>query len=176
MQLSQEVLVPLSIFLNIRFGVCRGISFIDSSQLSVCHNRRISTHRVLADCVGRSKTFIGWFYGFKLHLVINDQEKLLSALVTAGNVDDRKPVPQLCQGLIGKVFADKGYIRKNLQEKLQEDGVVLIYKMRKKMKPESLSDVDAALLKKRMIIESEYKELKSQTEIAHTIEVVLIFK
>ena len=167
-QLSQEVLVPLSIFLNIRFGECRGISFIDSTPLPVCHNRRISTHRVFADCAGHSKTSMGWFYGFKLHLVINDQGELLSALVTAGNVDDRKPVPQLCQGLFGKVFADKGYSNKDLREILQENGVTLIYKVRKNMKPEPLSDVDAALLKKRMLIEAVYKELKSQTEIQHT--------
>ena len=111
---------------------------------------------------------MGWFYGFKFHLVINDQGELLSAMVTQGNVDDRKPVPQLCQGLFGKVFADKGYISKDLRELLQEDGVALIYKVRKNMKPEPLSDVDAALLKKRMLIESVNKELKSQTEIQHT--------
>ena len=86
------------------------------------------------------------FSGFKLHLVINDQGELLSAMVTAGNVDDRKPVPQLCQGLFGKVFADKGYI-KDLRERLQKDGVTLIYKVRPNMKPEPISDTDAALLK-----------------------------
>ena len=167
-QLSQEVLVPLSIFLNTRFGECSGISFIDSTPLAVCHNRRISTHRVFTGYAGRSKTSMGWFFGFKLHLVINDQGEPLAALVTAGNVDDRKPVPQLCQGLYGKVYADKGYIKKDLREILQEDGITLIYKVRKNMKPEPLSDVDAALLKKRMLIESVYKELKSQTEIQHT--------
>ena len=167
-QLSQEVLVPLSIFLNTCFGECSGTSFIDSTPLPVCHNRRISAHRVFADDAGRSKTSMGWFYGFKLHLVINDQGELLSAMVTAGNVDDRKPVPHLCQGLFGKVFADKGYINKNLREILQEDGVTLIYKVRKNMKPEPISDTDATLLKKRMLIESVNKELKSQTEIQHT--------
>ena len=167
-QLSQEVLVPLSIFLNTRFGECSGISFIDSTPLPVCHNRRISAHRVFTDYAERSKTSMGWFYGFKLHLVINDQGELLAAMVTAGNVDDRQPVPQLCQGLFGKLFADKGYINKNLREILQEDGVTLIYKVRKNMKPEPISDTDAALLKKRMLIESVNKELKSQTEIQHT--------
>ena len=167
-QLSQEVLVPLSIFLNTRFGECSGISFIDSTPLAVCHNRRISTHRVFTGFAGRSKTSTGWFFGFKLHLVINDQGEPLAALVTKGNVDDRKPVPQLCQGLYGKVYADKGYIKKDLREILQEDGITLIYKGRKNMKPEPLSDVDAALLKKRILIESVYKELKSQTEIQHT--------
>ena len=107
-------------------------------------------------------------------------------LVSAANVDDRKPVPQMCQEIFGKVFADKGYINKDLREILQKNGVTLIYKARKNMKLEPLSDVDAAQLKKRMLIESVYKELKSQTEIQHTRHrscanfqmntVVLIFK
>ena len=146
-QLSQEVLVPLSILLNTLFGKCRGVSFIDSTPLPVCNNRRISAHRVFYDNAARSKTSMGWFYGFKLHLVINDHGELLSAMVTSGNVDDRIPVPQLCQGLFGKVFADKGYISKDLREKLQEAGVSLIYKVRKNMKPEPISNTDAAFLK-----------------------------
>ena len=77
-----------------------------------------------------------------LHLVINEQGEPLAALVTAGNLDDRKPVQQLCQGLYGKVIADKGYINKDLREILQEDSITLIYKVRKNMKPEPLSDVD----------------------------------
>ena len=167
-QLTQEVFIPLSIYLNTRFGECRGTSFIDSTTLRVCHNRRISTHRVFADEAGRSKTSMGWFYGFKLHLVINDQGDLLSAMVTPGNTDDRQPVPQLTQGLFGKLYADKGYIDKKLRDELREGGVSLVYKVRKNMKPEPLSDTDAELLKKRMLIESVNKELKSQTEIQHT--------
>ena len=137
-----------------------------------CHNRRISTHRVFANYAGRSKPLWGGsikstlnarmaFNGFKLHHDINDQGELLSVMVTAGNVDDRKPVPQLCQGLFGKVFADKGYIGKNLRETLQEDGVALIYKVRPNMEPEPISEIDAALLKQRMLIESVNKKLKS---------------
>ncbi len=167
-QLAQEVLMPLSILLNTRFGECNGTSFIDSTPLPVCHNRRISAHRVFADGAERSKTSMGWFYGFKLHLVINDQGELLSAMVTPGNTDDRKPVPQLTKGLFGKLYADKGYINKKLRDKLREGGVSLVYKVRKNMKPEPLSDADAELLKKRMLIEPVNKELKTQTEIQHT--------
>ena len=111
-QLAQEVLMPLSIYLNTRFGECSGTSFIDSTPLPVCHNRRISAHRVFADEAERSKTSMGWFYGFKLHLVINDQGDLLSAMVTPGNTDDRQPVRQLTKRLFGKLYADKGYIEK----------------------------------------------------------------
>jgi hypothetical protein len=72
-----------------------GISFIDSTKISVCHNRRIGSHKVMAEFAARGKTSVDWFYGFKLHLVINDQGELLGVKITAGNVDDRDPVPEL---------------------------------------------------------------------------------
>ncbi|MEP0791341.1 transposase, partial [Funiculus sociatus GB2-C1] len=82
-----------------------GISFIDSTSLKVCHNRRISQHRVFKDIAARGKTSVDWFFGFKLHLVVNEQGELLNLQITPGNVDDRKPVPDLLESLFGKVFA-----------------------------------------------------------------------
>ena len=68
----------------------------------------------------RGKTSVDWFFGFKLHLVTNDCGELLNITVTSGNTDDRKPVPQLLQSLVGKVFADKGYISAPLAKSLLE--------------------------------------------------------
>ena len=66
-------LMPLCCFLVSRFGRCSGISFIDSTKISVCHNRRIWPHKVMAAFAARGKTSVDWFYGFKFPLVINDQ-------------------------------------------------------------------------------------------------------
>ena len=63
--------------------------------LAVCHNRRITRHRVFEDVAQRGKNSVDWFFGFKLHLVVNDRGQLLACRLTAGNVDDRAPVPQL---------------------------------------------------------------------------------
>jgi hypothetical protein len=56
--------------LALLFGQCRGISFIDSTALRVCHNRRIKHHKVFEDLAARGKTSVDWFFGFKLHLVV----------------------------------------------------------------------------------------------------------
>jgi hypothetical protein len=69
---------------------------------------------VFKDIAARGKTSVDWFFGLKLHLVINDKGELLNFQVTPGNVDDRKPVPELLQHLFGKVFADKGYISQKM--------------------------------------------------------------
>lgn len=108
------------------------------------------------------------FIGFKLHLSINTSGELLSVEFTPATTDDRQVVPKMATGLFGKLFADKGYISKNLREYLRTQDIDLIYKVRKNMKPEPLSDFDAMLLKKRMLIESVIKEIKTQTQLQHT--------
>nr|WP_051482675.1 IS982 family transposase [Synechocystis sp. PCC 7509] len=113
-----SILIPLCAYLRSRFGACSGISFMDSTSLRVCHNKRIHQHQVFQNLAARGKTSVDWFFGFKLHLVVNDKGELLNCQITPGNIDDRKPVPKLLQQLFGKVFADKGYISLQLAKDL----------------------------------------------------------
>jgi hypothetical protein len=167
-ELLPGALVPLCCFLVSRFGPCSGISFIDSTKISVCHNRRIWSHKVMAELAARGKTSVDWFYGFKLHLVINDQGELLGVKITAGNVDDRDPVPELARALFGKLFGDRGYISQALFEQLWERGVQLITKLRKNMKNKLLPLFDKLLLRKRSIIETVNDQLKNISQIEHS--------
>ena len=107
-ELMPRLLVPLAVYLHTQLGACTGISFIDSTALAVCHNARIAQHRVFRVDARRGKTSVGWFYGFKLHLVVNDRGELLAFCLTPGNVDDRRPVPRLVRRLFGKLFGDRG--------------------------------------------------------------------
>ena len=157
------------VYLYTRLGSCDGISLIDSTRLWVCENRRIPTHRVLvSEKAGRGMTWLGWFYGFKLHRVINTHGELLWVYLTSGNTDDRHPVVELARPVFGKLYADKGYISQELRQTLKTEGVDLIYKVRKNMKAEALSDFDALMLKKRMLIETVIGQLKSQTQLEQT--------
>ncbi len=167
-ELLPGALVPLCCFLVSRFGRCSGISFIDSTKISVCHNRRIWSHKVMTEFAARGKTSVDWFYGFKLHLVINDQGELLGVKITAGNVDDRDPVPELAGALFGKLFGDRGYISQALFEQLWARGVQLITKLRKKMKNKLLPLFDKLLLRKRSIIETVNDQLKNISQIEHS--------
>ena len=168
-QLKKEVLTLLTLYLHVNLGECSGISFVDSTRLRVCDNKRISSHRVFAEHAGRSKTSMGWFYGFKLHLLINEKGDLLGFEVSSGNTDDRHPLWQLSgDSLFGSLYGDKGYISKDLREKLDAAGIDLCYKVRSNMKPLDLSVSDEVLLKKRVIIESVIKELKTQTVLEHS--------
>ena len=108
--LIPSALMPLCLYLHTRRGEDTRIAFIDATSLVVCHNRRIRGHRVFKNVARRGKTSLGWFYGFKLHLVVNDRGELLAFQITPGNVDDRRPVDELTQGLTGKRVGDRGYI------------------------------------------------------------------
>lgn len=117
------------------FGACTGISLIDSSSLKVCHNRQIRRHKVFRGLAARGKTSVDWFFGFKLHLVVNEQGELLNIEITPGNTDGRKPVKALLKDLYGKVFADRGYVSKALPQRLFETyGIEFFAKLRRNIK------------------------------------------
>lgn len=163
-----RVLPALGGYLYARRGAVTGISFIDSTPLPVCHNRRIARHRVFAGLAARGKTSMGWFFGFKLHLVVNDQGELLAFQLTPGNVDDRKPVPKLAERLYGKLFGDKGYLSKKLFAELWAQDVQLITPIRKNMQNRLMPLSDKLLIRKRSIIETINDQLKNISQIAHT--------
>jgi len=167
-ELQRDALVPLCLYLKQRQGRCSGISFIDSTALAVCDNRRIHSHRVFKAEAARGKSSVGWFYGFKLHLVTNDEGELLACCLTAGNVDDRKPVPQLVKDLFGKLFGDKGYLSQPLCEQLLEQELHLITKLRRNMPNQLMLLLDKILLRKRAIIETIVDQLKNISQIEHT--------
>ncbi len=160
--------VPLAAFFEMLKGQCTGWSIADSTAISVCDNLRIRSHRVFKNAAARGKTSTGWFYGFKLHTIINHRGELLSAHLTPGNVDDRKSLKNKALGLFGKLYADKGYIGKWLKEWLSKHRIELITKVRKNMKQPVLSDFDKAALRYRSVIESVFHELKNLCQIEHT--------
>ena len=166
--LMAKAFVPLTFYLLTKRGRCTGISFVDSTPLKVCHNKRIERNKVFAGIAARGKTTMGWFYGFKLHLVVNEQGEILSFQLTPGNVDDRKPIPFLFEDLFGKIFADKGYISKDLFAALLQDNIQLITGLRKNMSNKLMDSEDKLLLRKRSIIETINDQLKNISQIEHS--------
>jgi hypothetical protein len=161
-------LVPLCSYLHTRKGHCTGIAFIDSTPLAVCHNRRIRSHRVFRGIAKRGKTSVGWFFGFKLHLVVNERGELLAFRLTPGSVDDREPVPLLVKELTGKLFGDRGYISAALRDQLREHGLDLITRLKKNMKGGLMLVWDRLLLRKRVLVETVIDQLKNISQVEHT--------
>lgn len=167
-ELMPRCAAPLAALFEGLKGRCDGISIVDATSLVVCDNKRIHRHRVFKDHAERGKTSMGWFYGFKLHVIINSKGELLRLKLTPGNVDDRKPLPELCKGLFGQLFADKGYIARWLTEELAEQDLQLITTLKKNMKPVLRTDFEKAILRRRSLIETVFDELKNLCQIEHT--------
>ena len=167
-ELMPRVVLLLCAYLKSRFGSCTGIAFVDSTPVAVCHNRRISRNQVFKGLAARGKSTMGWFYGFKLHLIVSDLGELLAVHLTPGNVDDRKHLGGITKDLYGKLFGDKGYISQALFETLYERGLELITSLRKNMKNQLMLLSDRLMLRKRFIIETITDQLKNISQIEHT--------
>jgi len=166
--LMKKLFVPLFAYLLYFKGEISGISFVDSTSIRICHNKRISRNRVFKGLAKLGKTTTGWFYGFKLHLVINDKGEILAFQLTPGNVADVNMLETLSSGLWGKLFGDKGYISSKVAEKLFTQGVQVITGLRAKMKQKLISLMDKILLRKRSLIETVNDQLKNISQTEHS--------
>ena len=170
-ELEREVALPMAIFIKkVLLGKCTGISFVDSTPLRVCRNPRILMHKVFKGIAARGKCSMGWFFGFKLHLICNEKGELLNFMFTPGDTDDRKPLEDkaFISRIVGKLVGDKGYISRKLLERLFVDGIQLITKLKSNMKGALMSVSDRVLLRKRAIIETVNDELKNIAQIEHS--------
>lgn len=170
-ELQKKCLLPMTIFLqSCCLGKCSGISFLDSTVLKACHYKREKQNKVFKGIAAKGRGTMGWFFGFKLHIVINERGEIIDFLITQGNVDDRQPLKDrnFHDKVFGKIFADRGYIGKDLFEKLFVDGIHLITKIKKNMKNALMHIYDRILLRKRAVVESVNDILKNQCQIEHT--------
>ena len=145
-----------------------GVSYIDSTPIAVCHPKRISRNKVFGDIATLAKSTKGWFFGLKLHLLINETGEIQGLKLTKGNVDDRSPVPELTKRITGLLFGDKGYLKQELFFDLYNKGLKLVTGIKKNMKNKLMPLIEKVLLRKRSIIETVFSVLKGSFEIEHT--------
>lgn len=145
-----------------------GLSYIDSTALKVSHVRRSNSHKTFKKIAKKGMTSMGWFYGLKLHIVVNHQGEIINFEITAGNVSDGNSdlIDRLTDNVTGILVADKGYIGR--AKDLLKKGIKLLHKPRSNMKKVPIDPVDAALLKSRALIESVFGVLKSSFSLEHS--------
>lgn len=166
--IKKTIFVPLFAYALHLQGVVTGISFVDATSIKVCSNKRIKRNKVFKGLAKIGKTTTGWFYGFKLHLIINEMGEILAFQITPGNISDVSVLESLSKGIFGKLFGDKGYISSKISEKLFKKGVQLFTTIRNNMKQKLMSLKDKILLRKRSVIETVNDQLKNISQIEHS--------
>ena len=170
-ELQMKVVLPLTVFIKeVLLGTCAGIAYVSSTPLRACKHQRILIRKTFKGLAERGKCSMGWFFGFKLHLIINDKGEILNFLFTPGNVDDREPLysESFIENVKGKLCGDKGYIGKQLFEFLFMNGIQLVTKVKNNMKNSLMTVADKIMLRKRAVVESVNDELKKIAQIEHS--------
>ena len=166
--LMPRLFVPLMVLLHGLSGEQTGVYFVDLTKLAVCHNRRIHRHKVFDGLAARGKTSMGWFYGLKLHFVINHKGQIMALKITPGNTADSTVLEEMTRHLAGKLYADKGYIGRELFHKLWRRGLHLITSIRRNMRNYLMPLADKVMLRKRFVIETVLDTLKSEMGLEHS--------
>ncbi len=170
-EVTPRCFVALTMFLRLScFGECSGISFVDSTCIPVVHNKRERSMRVFKGLATKGKSTMGWYIGFKLHLLCNDRGELLNFVLTRANVDDRNEavIDTLTDRVFGKLYADKGHISQSLFGRLWSDGIHIVTGLRSNMKQQLMPLFDKITLRKRCVIETVNDMLKNVAQIMHT--------
>jgi Transposase DDE domain len=166
--LMPRLFAPLMVLLHSVSGEPTGVYFADSTKLAVCHNRRIHRHRVFDGLAARGKTSMGWFYGLKLHFVVNHKGQVVALRITPGNTADSTVLDEVTRHLAGKLYADKGYIGHELFKRLWRRGLHLITSIRRNMQNHLMPLADKIMLRKRFLIETVLDTLKSEMGLEHS--------
>jgi len=167
--IMKRAIFPMLIFTQLQSGKRTGIYYIDASGLPVCHLKRSKRHKVFEDIAKYGKTSVGWFFGLKLHIIVNNEGQLIAFKITKGNKYDATEAVSLLKNLSGLTFGDKGYIGKKIFEELLLNGMKLITRKRKNMKEAlTLTEYEKQLLNQRGIIETVIGYLKHHYQIWHS--------
>ena len=167
-EIQARVFPALCAFMKSKSGAATAHYYVDSTTIKVCRNQRINQHKVFEGLAQRGKSSMGWFFGFKLHVVINTKGEIMAFCLTPGNVDDRTPVPKLFQKLNGLAAGDKGYISKKMAADLAKAGINFITKTKKNMKAIPRSAFEKFFLAKRAVVEAVIGQLKEICQIEHS--------
>lgn len=167
-ELQPRAMIIIAAIANACKGEENGHYYVDATTLAVCHNKRIFRNKVFKGIAEIGKSTMGWFYGFKLHLLINPRGEVMNIAITKGNVTDINMLETLVKALMEKVYGDKGYISSKVFERLLNKGMQLVTGIKKTMKNKLMDLQDKVMLRKRSLIETVFDYLKNKFNLEHS--------
>lgn len=172
--LIPRTLIPLMLYLAYRCqrSLRTGIYYIDSTPLAACHPKRAHQHQTLKGFASWGRTSVGWFFGLKVHLLINHLGQLIHVRITDGSTHDANPklLFELTHDMVGWVFGDKGYLLNTEKQAFVEyqGQVIFAAKPRKGMVKSDWPLAAKAWAAKRSLIETVIGQSKTVCNLEHT--------
>lgn len=150
----------LAVLLKINHRYASLGKYTDATAVPVCLNKNARRHKTMKSLASWSKTGKGWFYGLKLHLTIDTERNLLSIMFTSANADDRQVFMELNEDLDGLFGTDAGYVSGALEKAFYKPGKRRVIIAPKKNMKKLITGWQFHLMKGRMIIELDFRNLK----------------
>lgn len=142
--------------------------YADSTKLIVCEITRSLSHKVARGVATKSKTHTGWFYGFRLHIVVNEWMEVLGLKITTATEDERRALATMWDDIVGMIIADAGYLGKDWVARARDGGKTLFTAVRTNMK-KLMTKAQHQLLKERQTVEIVFSTLKLRFGIVTTL-------
>ena len=144
------------------------LKFADGSKLKVCEITRSLSHKTAKGYATKSKTHTGWFFGFRLHIIINEWLEILGVIIATATQYELRMLASMWDDLLGMIIADAGYIGKDWATKAKAGGKILFTAVRKNMK-QLMTKAQHQLLKERQRVEIVFSTLKVRFGIENTL-------
>lgn len=142
---------------------------VDSSPLPVCNNQYRFIAKLFKGFARSGKNLNGWFWGFKLHLIINHNMEIEAIRISGGSTSDIDALnDDFIEGIKGWLIGDKGYIGQSKARQLAKKGLKLVTRSRKNMKKVPALPIHNYLLSKRQAIESTFSYLKHRLSVLNS--------
>lgn len=169
-KLSSLATILLQGFMNVfqRITGKEKLKFADGSKLKVCEIKREFSHKVCRKYASKSKSTMGWFYGFKLHIICNELMQILNLKITTATTDERKALEMMWINVFGTIVADAGYVGKDWQKKAWNLGKHLFTGVRANMK-KVMTETQHQILKLRQKVETVFSVLKLRMGLETTL-------
>jgi len=153
----------IEIFTKINAANTQTYCIVDSTALPVAGYNKNDV-KWAQDTAGKGKNMHGFYQGFKLHIIINQNREIISVSTSKANVHDIQSLKnyKFIKHVKGVLIGDKGYVASEKHRRaLKKYGIELIAKQRENMDP-YLNEFYGDLLKKRRQIESIFGFFKTR--------------
>jgi hypothetical protein len=166
---GKEILGILTVFCRLNISNSGQILFVDSTKLEVCKIWRAGKHKTMKLLATKSKSTTGWYFGIKLHILVDQNGNIIMFMFSTSTTDDRvflKKILTIIQFSI--IVGDAGYLSKELESLAKENNNIILTAKRSNMKTIG-AKWQQELMNMRSTVETVFSVMKTRMNLINTL-------